>query len=287
MGAQVYENDNLKRCQKSILRIMDEIHNVCTKHNITYYMLGGSVLGAVRHHGFIPWDMDADIGMLRKDYERFASVCQTELSPALRYVSFKNGAEYFMPHAAVALNTAVVYLSPDYYRRVKKENVLVDIFPLDNAPNSEEERQRQKKELQRLSKIQSREECVLYKRNTFPEIIAKKCLQFGLKLFYPIAKVNNDQDRVMRRYENETTTCICSMASQYAYEKQCMDKSIYGNPILMDFEGRQYFVPEQTDVYLTRIYGSDYMCPPPIEKRYRLSEYIAAFKLIEEKHDEF
>lgn len=64
------------------------------------------------------------------------------------------------------------------------------------------------------------------------------------------------------------------MASQYAYKKQCMDRAIYGNPQLSEFEGRQYCIPEKIQEYLTHIYGENYMELPPIEKRYRPYEYV-------------
>ncbi len=279
MSDLIYENENLKQVQECLLEIMDEIHSICINNGIVYYLLGGSALGAVRHKGFIPWDMDIDIGMPRKDYEKFADVCKSELSLKLKYVDFKSVENYYMPHALVIMQDTTIYLSPDYYRIPKQEHVLVDIFPLDCAPDEENERQKQKKELQRLSKIQSRKECILYKRNTPIEIAVKKFIQFGLKLTYPIKKVNSDQDKVMRRFDAMETKCICSMASQYAYEKQCMEREIYGNPRLMEFSGRLYYVPEQTERYLTRIYGKNFMSLPPIEKRYRPNEYIAKFEL--------
>lgn len=281
MNELVYENENLKQTQKCLLKIMDVIHEICVKNNISYYLLGGSALGAVRHKGFIPWDMDIDIGMPRKEYEKFAEVCRKGLPNSLEYMDFKSTNEYYMPHAMVVMKNAAVYLSPEYYRSAKKEYVLVDIFPLDNVPDSAEEQRKQKVELKRLSKIQSREECILYKRNSLFEIAAKKVIQSGLKLIYPIRKVNVDQDRVMRRFDGHETQCICSMASQYSYEKQCMDIAIYGKPTLMDFSGRKYYVPEKVEAYLTKLYGKNYMSIPPVEKRYRPNEYIVKFECVE------
>lgn len=281
MNELVYENENLKQVQMHLLKIMDEIHEICVKNGIDYYLLGGSALGAVRHKGFIPWDMDIDIGMPRKEYEKFAELCKNRLSNNLEYLDFRNTKEYYMPHAMVVMKNTAIYLSPEYYRVARKEHVLVDIFPLDYVPDNVDERKKQKNELKRLSKIQSREECILYKRNSLLEIAVKKGVQFGLKVFYPIRKVNIDQDRVMRRFEECETQFICSMASQYTYEKQCMDIEIYGKPTLMDFAGRKYYVPEKIEAYLTKLYGINYMSIPPVEKRYRPNEYIVRFELVE------
>ena len=123
-------------------------------------------------------------------------------------MDFKSTNEYYMPHAMVVMKNAAVYLSPEYYRSAKKEYVLVDIFPLDNVPDSAEEQRKQKVELKRLSKIQSREECILYKRNSLFEIAAKKVIQSGLKLIYPIRKVNVDQLAQFLRIFDDRQLCL-------------------------------------------------------------------------------
>ena len=78
--------------------------------------------------------------------------------------------------------------------------------------------------------------------------------------------LNEQQQKLMRRYENEETQYLCSMASGYPYNKQCMPREIYGEPTLIAFEDRQYFAPERYQEYLTRLYG-DYMKLPSEEKR--------------------
>ena len=275
----IYENDNLKKVQSILLTIMDYIHELCVEHNLTYYLIGGSALGAIRHKGFIPWDMDIDIGMPRDDYEKFREICMNEKQEHIHYYDYRNTKNYFMPHATVGCDNVFVILSPDYYKTPKREAVLVDIFPLDNAPDDEQKRIKQARRLKRLTKLLSRKECVLYKRNTFMEIATKKIIQYSL-LLYPLAIMEKKHDSVMKMYSHENTQCICSMASQYAYSKQCMNKEIYGTPKLADFEGRKYYVPSKTDEYLSRLYGNNYMELPPIEKRYRSYEYVAGIEIL-------
>ena len=78
-------NDQLKRLQTIQMDMLLEVKRICGKHNIQYSLIGGTLLGAIRHNGYIPWDDDADIGMLREDYERFRIVCETELDKEKYY----------------------------------------------------------------------------------------------------------------------------------------------------------------------------------------------------------
>ena len=90
----------LSKLHSEILIIMDEIHRVCVENGLKYYLVGGSLLGAVRHKGFIPWDDDIDIGMPRADLEKFCRLAEEKLSAPLGFVGYKNtpGHIYFHPN---------------------------------------------------------------------------------------------------------------------------------------------------------------------------------------------
>ena len=92
----------LKAIKSIQLEMMDEIHKICVRNGITYYMIAGTLLGAVRHGGFIPWDADVDIAMPREDYERFGVLCKAELSDQYRYLDYHQVQNYVHPHALVS-----------------------------------------------------------------------------------------------------------------------------------------------------------------------------------------
>ena len=270
---EIAVGEDLTVVQNILLDAMDQLHKICEETGIVYYLIGGSALGAVRHKGFIPWDVDIDIAMYRKDYDRFAEIAEKRLPPGLSFHNHKNTRNYFRPHATVSIDTVCAVINSQYYREAKTEHLFVDIFPLDNAPDDEKLREKQARELKRLVQLHSRKECVLYKRNTAVQVLTKKMTRIAL-LPYPLQRLEAKRDAILTRYDADDTKCWCSMVSHYPYAKQCMDKEIYGFPKKMEFAGRIYNVPHETALYLTRIFGENYMQLPPAEKRVRPDDLI-------------
>lgn len=260
------------------LEIMDEVHRICEKHGITYYMIAGTLLGAVRHGGFIPWDLDIDIGMPREAYERFKTVCRTELDERYVYLDHTSHPNYFRPHALVARKDTRLHIKYDHVNpKTMDLGVYLDVFPLDNAPDDETLRQKQAQALRRVRK---------FKEYRLPYSYSfKKWKRYahyavsGLLSWVSVEQINVYQQKLMQKYRQSQTACICSMASQYAYAKQCMPRDIYGTPVLLEFEGRKYYAPEKYTEYLTRLYG-DYMQLPPDEKRQANLEVFTSLEFL-------
>lgn len=256
------ELDQVKIVQ---LQIMDEIHRLCVKHGITYYLICGTCLGAVRHKGFIPWDVDIDIAMPRPDYIRFRKICLAELGKDYRYCDYLNMSHYPRPHCLVCHAKSRIHMKYDHLNPISEDHgIYVDVFPLDNAPDDAALREKQAKQLVNVRKFKSWRLPYSYSRKAW-----KRYAHYGvsgLLSWAPVSRINEYQQQLMQRYDGENTECLCSMASQYSYYKQCMPREIYGKPTLVEFEGRQYYAPEHLHEYLTRIYG-DYMQLPPEEKR--------------------
>ncbi len=257
--------DEFKKLQRVQMEIMDEVHRICCEYQITYYIIGGTALGAVRHGGFIPWDMDIDIAMPRADYERFAAVCPIALSPRYVYRDYNNTHNFMHPHALVCIRNT--YLSTKFdYLNPKEENlgIFLDVFPLDIAPESPALQQKQIQDIERVKRRKYLRRGYLYRKG-LKQRIAKKTIA-ALLFFLNIDRLNDDFDRVCRRFENTDSGLWCSMSSHYRYAKQCMPAEVYGTPQLIPFEGREYYAPEQLDEYLTRIF-KDYMKLPPEQER--------------------
>ncbi|MBE6573858.1 MAG: LicD family protein [Ruminococcaceae bacterium] len=256
------EYDKLKTVQ---MEIMDVIHDLCVKHNIKYYIIGGTLLGAVRHGGFIPWDIDIDIAMPRTDYTKFKEVCRTELKEGYKYRDHTTNKKYYRPHALVCKENTELYAKYDLdNKRYDNFGIYIDIFPLDNAPDSQEDRNAHIKQIEGFKKFKRFRIPYVYSHSLTKKLLYKFIML--LLCWYPEKKVNVKYHQILQKYNSIETNCLCSMSSGYPYYKQCMSRNIYGVPTLMKFESREYYAPEKPHEYLSQLYG-DYMKLPPEEKR--------------------
>ena len=117
------------------LDIVKEVVAICEKHGFTYFMLGGTMLGAIRHKGFIPWDDDIDLGMPRKDYDRFLEIAPKELSKHLKLVNYHTDPEYHY-YITRILDTETKVEEERIGNDNRYTNASIDIFPVDGTPNN-------------------------------------------------------------------------------------------------------------------------------------------------------
>ena len=271
-------NDSeLRELQMVQLEMMKDIHRVCVSNGLAYYLIGGSALGAVRHKGFIPWDVDIDIAMPRKDYESFLHGASKQLNDKLECLYYMSDKKYFAPHILVALKGSSMVHKVDYLNpHVKRFGIFIDVFPLDFSPEESSLREKQAKALRRLSRIRYRK--LSYKLPTDSKLImfVKDLIRAFLSVI-PMRYVLKRQQEIMQWYDDKPSSLICSMASHYRYEKQCMPVSVYGKPSLVEFEGCSFYGPEHIDDYLSRIYG-DYMRLPSAQEQQMMKEMFVSAK---------
>lgn len=128
--------DELHMLQKVETELLQEVDRICRKCNIHYNMVGGTMLGAIRHGGYIPWDDDADLGFLRTEYEKFRKACQTELDTEKYYFQEIRDTEgYRWGYAKLRKkNTKFVRLGQEFMPY--EQGIFIDLFPLDNVPDN-------------------------------------------------------------------------------------------------------------------------------------------------------
>lgn len=122
----------LQDLHKVEIEILDEIDRICRKNNINYCLVGGTLLGAVRHGGFIPWDDDLDVAMPRNDYEKFIDVCKNELSDDFYLHSIETDKTYWLPFIKIR-KKYTIFEEKNIAGLGCKTGIYVDIFPLDDA----------------------------------------------------------------------------------------------------------------------------------------------------------
>lgn len=250
--------------QLTQLEIAREIKRVCEENGIRFFLSDGTFLGAVRHGGFIPWDDDMDLGMLREDYEEFCRIAPSKLKPEFCLQTWYTEPNYGLPFGKVMLRNTV-FLEGKKTRRLQENGFYVDIFPFDDVPDSPEQRAELAGRLLKLYRIK------LMKSGYQPwmendRILWKKRIGY---LYYQIQALFAGQEELARAYDAQAcapekgkTVCEqCAMAAPVYFDRAwCEDLAEYS------FEGIPFPGPRAYDSFLTALYG-DYMQLPPEEER--------------------
>jgi len=143
MGYLKYPEKDLFKLQKAEKEIIRDIHAVCKKYDIRYFAMFGTLLGAVRHHDFIPWDDDVDLSMLREDYERFLKIFDAELGSKYAISSPETKNQYYSFVPKVYLKNTVFQTELAKRSGIDQIGIFVEIFVLDDVSKSVEVRQKQ------------------------------------------------------------------------------------------------------------------------------------------------
>lgn len=251
-----------KECKKVMLDILDYIDKICRKNNIKYSLFCGSLIGAIRHKGIIPWDDDIDIILLKEEYDKLVKILEKE-NTYYKIISYENTKGYYAPFIKVV----------DTRTKIKQNNmddindygIFIDIFCYNNFPDKGG-------------------------KSLYKKIIFYKCLIGGLMLnnsdkkdkLYLLRKIRKffvekvlSPNFIIKRYnklcnKNNNKKCnrlLSNWPEIYnSLEKEIAYKDDYKEYIDVEFDGLTVMATKKYDEVLTRYFG-DYMTPPPVEKR--------------------
>ena len=257
--------DELRELQ---LNILDKIHEFCINSHIRYSLGGGTLLGAVRHKGYIPWDDDIDIMLPRPDYERFLKEFEGKFD-WLKLQHYKNDDTYYFPFAKV-YDTRTVLIEEGAIN-----GIYVDVFPIDGLPDE--------KGLSEYYNQFRRYVLMLCKTNKYYKFQIGHnryflYIKYLLKrILYPNRKdIIKRLEALYRRYSFDESYYAGAIVGRYA-EKEHMEKSVFTKYVKVAFENHHYNCIADFDEYLRKHYG-DYMQLPPVEKRVSNHEFIAYWK---------
>ena len=259
-----YSQEELNKLHQVEFEILEEIIRICKENKITYFAHCGTILGAVRHRGIIPWDDDIDVAMLRDDYDRFLETASKALKP-----------EFFLQHFSTDSNTSVYFIKirkngtvfmEQGFKHVQTHNgIFVDVFPFDYVPEDERKLKQYKLKTKLLL------ECYKYK------VYWTAPMYKGFKLKYLLGNIArvvlhilllpvnrrvlyDKLDREMRKYNHTGTKWVTSKLISHVSVEDII-------PVRRcKFDSIEIDIPNNSEKLLTCLYG-DYMELPPIEKR--------------------
>ncbi len=243
--------DELKQIE---LEIMKKVHAFCEEHDIHYYLAYGTLIGAIRHHGFIPWDDDIDIWMKREDYDKFCSLFPA-FAPSLGLELINHTTPHYYARAfSKVINTATVMKEHGF--KGDPFGVFIDIWPLDAAP-----RGIGAKWTLLRSKLYA--SLLIHQVSTEPVNSPKRLVAKLLAPLFGSAKHKVKRlDKLARKHkitEGDLLMCYSTFAKQFSQES-------FSSAVLADFEDAQFYIPAGYDAVLRTIYG-DYMQLPPEDAR--------------------
>lgn len=259
---------NMERLHQVDMDIVKEVVRICDAHGFRYFMLGGTMLGAIRHGGFIPWDDDIDLGMPREDYEAFLQVAPEELPAYMKVVNYRNDPNY-MYYITRVQDTQTKVVEERIGNDNKYTHASIDIFPIDGTPNNPLLRKIYffrvlfhralmslcyKDSIDRKRKRSKKEKLLLWIMEHIP--VEKLTTPYKQK-----CKI----DKLLRKQKIAGSQYIGNIMGAYR-TREIVPAEFYGEGAYYTFEDMQLRGMAKADEYLTFTYG-DYMQLPPEDQR--------------------
>ena len=262
----------MNELQKNELEILKVFIDICDKLELTYYLVCGSVLGAVKYNGFIPWDDDVDVALMRDDYEKFLSLSPALLPDWLFVQNYRTEKDFPLLMTKLR-DSRTTMIETDFADLPINHGIAIDIFPLDGYPREEKE----VKTFEKRKKYFTRRQFVrlMGKRGQFFKNIRTTAIWVLYKFF---GYCRNNQklmtkfEAFLSSYSVKDSDLICNHGNwqgilEYAPAEQ------YGKGTMITFEGIEVRIPERYDEYLRQKYG-DYRKDPPKGKQASHHAYV-------------
>lgn len=262
------ELDELKSIQLKIMQVIDDY---CHKNHIPYYICSGTLIGAVRHKGYIPWDDDIDICMFRKDYDNFFREFNKNRKDEYRAINSSNTSNYYLISGKV-VNTNTVM--DEYIKWPEHFGVYVDVFQLDNLPNKLKSVNHLNRRIAPYRNLLALKTIADNKGRGIIKNAILKVASFIIPnrvVPWLIKRINN----LSQKYKDEDTFLVGDIGNYTYGEGEILERDWFDPPVRLSFEGMEFDAPNQYDKVLKQTFGN-YMELPPKERQ-KSHHLFAAF----------
>ena len=264
----------LNEQKQLMLEMLKEYDAFCTKHGLTYFLTGGTLLGAVRHHGYIPWDDDIDVGMPRKDYEIFVRLFnETNTDPRYKFISFHQEPDLYVSSGKLVDVRTVM---EEAVETTVKIGVYLDVFPLDNLGNTEAEAKRFTDDCLKIRhQLDVQNWKIIPERKWYLNLIIRI-----IKAFSPKGKrreLIQKQDTFCQKYAGDELTTYVGYPCA-AMKQELLKGEWFKETEVVPFEQYAFRIPKGYKECLNVFYGPTYMELPPAEKQKTHHAYHVWYK---------
>ena len=257
----VYTQEELRRLQNIGLEMLIEVDRICRQKGIRYELDGGTLLGAVRYKGFIPWDDDVDIRMMQEDFERFREACRTELDQErFFFQDYTTDPGFRWGYGKLLRNGTTFYRTGQDMLKMKR-GAFLDIFNCVGMPEAG------------FAKKWFNFMCLVLRKTAYSPIGAVRETNpvargaYKVLRLVPFGLVKRGYEKLNHMYRGRKTRLVRTPSWYYKLEDEGCLRRWMDELCELEFEGHSFFAPKDYDGYLRLLYGDDYMTPPPKEKQ--------------------
>lgn len=260
LNKRISNKEELKELQQLELEILLVVDEFCKKHNITYYLGEGTLLGAIRHGGFIPWDDDVDVLMPRDEYDRFIKLARKDFTAGYNIDSFETNKKHWVLGAKIQMIRKTKFTQEKMRDVAMYNGPYIDIFPVDYCPKLYSNPQRTQARIVRFLRR------FLFIKSGYSLVMKGKPHRYAMRLLSKFIRTKtlfNWVNSQMRKFNDGPRNYMVNLCSYYPIAKETFPKSFYGKMEYVSFEGHLLPVPSEAEYMLKTIYGKNYMKLPP------------------------
>lgn len=247
----------MKRIWATELDLLKVLLDVCERNGLHCWVDDGTLLGAVRHHGFIPWDDDIDVCMPRKDYDRLLRIGNDEFKAPYFLQSAYSDVDYYRGHAQLR-NSNTTAIRPSDSFQPFNQGVFIDIFVLDAVPDDEQKRKEIIRQNRKIQKFLKAKNCAIFTSGRIGLFFRKYKCRRAVKV-RGWQKIYKEAEDILRKTRPDDCSRLAELS--FSGDEIMFDKHVFDDTLWMDFEDIKVPVPKYYDKFLRTQYGDDYMTP--------------------------